>query len=64
MAIRVNAAERSAEIDFSGITEIGHGFADELFRVFRRDHPELQIEATGMAPRVEAMVRSVESAVA
>ncbi len=52
---------RYAEIDFSGITEIGHGFADELFRVFRRDHPELQIEATGMAPRVEAMVRSVEA---
>jgi anti-sigma regulatory factor (Ser/Thr protein kinase) len=50
---------RRAEIDFTGIEEIGHGFADELFRVFRRDHPELQILPTGMGPRVEAMVRAV-----
>ncbi len=50
---------RRAEIDFSGITEIGHGFADELFRVFRRDHPELELLPTGMSPRVAAMVKSV-----
>jgi hypothetical protein len=26
---------RRAEVDFSGIQDVGHGFADELFRVFR-----------------------------
>lgn len=53
---------RRAEIDFSGIADIGHGFADELFRVFERQHPSLQVVPTGMAPRVGAMVESIRSA--
>lgn len=51
---------RRAEIDFSGISEVGHGFADELFRVFGRQHPGLDLVPVGMAPRVAAMVRSVQ----
>ena len=50
---------RRAEIDFTGIAEIGHSFADELFRVFRQRHPALELHPTGMAPRVAAMVASV-----
>ena len=49
-----------AEIDFNGIPEIGHGFADEPFRVFGRSHPALELVAVGMAPRVAAMVGSVQ----
>jgi hypothetical protein len=52
---------RRAEIDFEGIREIGHGFADELFRVFRREHPALDLVPVGMNPRVAAMVASVLS---
>jgi anti-sigma regulatory factor (Ser/Thr protein kinase) len=48
-----------AEIDFSGVPDIGHGFADELFRVFTRQHPVLQLLPIGMAPRVAQMVASV-----
>jgi anti-sigma regulatory factor (Ser/Thr protein kinase) len=48
-----------AELDFSGIGDIGHAFADELFRVFHRQHPTLQLLPVGMAPRVAAMVASV-----
>ncbi len=48
-----------AEIDFAGITDIGQGFADELFRVFREQHPALELVPVGMAPQVAAMVRSV-----
>jgi hypothetical protein len=55
---------RSAEIDFSGIDEVGHGFADELFRVFPRAHPSLELVPVGMAPRVAAMVDSVRSSLA
>ncbi len=50
---------RRAEIDFTGIAEIGHSFADELFRVFRNQHPALELRPTGMAPQVAAMVGSV-----
>jgi anti-sigma regulatory factor (Ser/Thr protein kinase) len=52
---------RRAEIDFEGIADIGHGFADELFRVFRREHPEVELVPLSMAPRVAAMVQSVAS---
>ncbi len=48
-----------AEIDFSGIPAVGHGFADELFRVFRREHPQVQLLPTKMAPAVGAMVASI-----
>ena len=47
------------ELDFDGISDIGHAFADELFRVFHRQHPDLQLVPVGMAPRVAAMVASV-----
>lgn len=52
---------RRAEIDFDGISDIGHGFADELFRVFQRQHPALELVPVGMAPRVAAMVGSVQA---
>jgi len=44
---------------FSGIDAIGHGFADELFRVFRREYPGVELLAKKMAPAVGAMVASV-----
>jgi hypothetical protein len=51
-----------AAIDFSGIEAVGHGFADELFRVFRREHPSVELRAKKMAPQVGAMVASVSDA--
>ncbi|MFT3817972.1 MAG: ATP-binding protein [Rubrivivax sp.] len=59
-ALRLQAF-RHAELDFSGIAEVGHSFVDELFRVFARDWPQLELQPTGMAPRVAAMVDSVRS---
>ncbi|HZF81829.1 MAG TPA: DUF4325 domain-containing protein [Rubrivivax sp.] len=48
-----------AEIDFDGVAEIGHGFADELFRVFQCQHPQLAIVPVAMQPRVAGMVGQV-----
>ena len=48
-----------AEIDFAGVPAVGHGFADELFRVFRRSHPDVQLLPIKMAPAVGAMVASI-----
>ncbi len=31
------------ELDFAGIDQIGQGFADELFRVWAREHPDIQL---------------------
>ncbi len=58
---RLNAFRR-AEIDFTGIGDVGHGFADELFRVARQANPGLQIVPVGMSPRVDAMVGSIDTA--
>jgi anti-sigma regulatory factor (Ser/Thr protein kinase) len=52
---------RRAEIDFEGITDIGHGFADELFRVFRREHPGVELMPVRMHPQVAAMLDSVRA---
>jgi len=51
---------RSVELDFDGIAEVGHGFADELFRVFGRRHPDLQLMPLRMTAQVAAMVTAVE----
>jgi anti-sigma regulatory factor (Ser/Thr protein kinase) len=53
---------RRAELDFSGIDDIGHGFADELFRVFPRTCPALELVPVGLAPRVAEMIASVQAA--
>lgn len=49
---------RRAKLDFSGIDDIGPAFADELFRVFARAHPDVELRPEAMAPRVAAMVAS------
>ena len=53
---------RRAELDFSGVAELGHGFADELFRVFGRAQPGVELVPVGMTPRVAAMVETVRAA--
>ncbi|MBS0447074.1 MAG: DUF4325 domain-containing protein [Proteobacteria bacterium] len=51
-----------AEVDFGGIADVGHAFADELFRVLPREVPALQLVPINMAPAVAAMVGSVRAA--
>jgi anti-sigma regulatory factor (Ser/Thr protein kinase) len=55
---------RRAELSFDGVDDIGHGFADELFRVFQRDNPGLLLVPVGMNRGVQAMVASVGPAMA
>lgn len=50
-----------ARIDFSGVTDIGHSFADELFRVFAGQHPGLQLVAENMSPKVANLVHATIS---
>ena len=50
---------RRAEVDFSGVTSIGHSFADELFRVLAAEQDTLDLVPINMAPAVAAMVGSI-----
>jgi len=54
---------RRAEVDFGGITTLGHGFADELFRVFARANPGVELVPLNMTPQLSALVDSVRSVV-
>jgi len=53
---------RRAEVDFSGVPRIGHGFADELFRVFAGQQPAFELVPVNMSPAVATMVESIRKA--
>jgi len=53
---------REVVLDFEGIEEIGPAFADEIFRVFRREHPETHITAINTTDEVLRMIRRAETA--
>ena len=48
-----------AEIDFTGVDDVGQGFVDELFRVWATRHPQTRLIPISMSPAVERMVRLV-----
>jgi anti-sigma regulatory factor (Ser/Thr protein kinase) len=53
--------ERFLEVilDFSGITFIGQGFADEVFRVFANAHPAVHLTPVNCAEDVQRMIAHV-----
>lgn len=46
-------------MDFSGVTLMGQGFADEIFRVYALEHPQVLLRPINMLPQVERMIRHV-----
>lgn len=48
--------------DFNGVESIGQAFADEVFRVFKKQHPEMQLMSLNTSKDVEQMIRRAESA--
>jgi len=46
-------------LDFKGVNAIAHSFADEIFRVFKGEHPEVKIEAENLKPVVKSMIKHV-----
>jgi len=48
-------------LDFTGITTIGQAFADEIFRVFSANHPDVRIEPINITETVKFMIDRVES---
>lgn len=49
------------ELDFSEIDEIGQGFADEVFRVFANEHPNVVIKVVNACENVMKMIRHVKN---
>jgi len=52
---------RTVVLDFENIASIGQAFADEVFRVFVHEHPDVTIIEMNTAPGVEQMIRRARS---
>ena len=52
---------RSVLFDFEGVESIGQAFADEIFRVFARSHPELELVPINATPQVQQMINSARA---
>ena len=48
-------------LDFTDVDEIGQGFAHELFNVFAKKHPEIQIECVNTNEAIERMINRVKN---
>lgn len=46
-------------LDFAGVETIGQAFADEIFRVYRSQHPDIKIVRINATPEVERVIRHV-----
>lgn len=46
-------------LDFKGVKSIGQGFADEVFRIFRKRHPEILIKSENASLPVKLMIDHV-----
>jgi anti-sigma regulatory factor (Ser/Thr protein kinase) len=44
-------------LDFKSVSEIGQAFADELFRVYANEHPQVELSPVNMSEQVERMWR-------
>jgi anti-sigma regulatory factor (Ser/Thr protein kinase) len=51
---------RCVVLDFDQVSSIGQAFADEIFRVFANEHPEVELVAVHAVPDVQQMIRRAE----
>ena len=50
---------KQVELDFEGIDFMGQGFADEIFRVFQNEHPEVELIPMNACRSVLGMIKHV-----
>lgn len=53
---------RCVVLDFDAVSMIGQAFADEVFRVFANDHPQIELVAIHAVADVQQMIRRAEIA--
>lgn len=58
---RAEVLQRVA-LDFEGITTVGQGFADEVFRVWVKQHPHVELAVKNASEDALSMIRHVRSA--
>jgi hypothetical protein len=53
---------RTVVLDFENVNQIGQAFADEIFRVFARRHPNVDLQSTNANDSVSKMIRRAQNA--
>lgn len=48
-------------LDFAGVHEIGQGFSDELFRVFRHSNRDIEVTPINMAVSIAQMISRAQA---
>ena len=43
-------------LDFSAVASVGQAFADEVFRVFKIKHPDVEVVPINASPEVKRMI--------
>lgn len=52
---------RKVVLDFDGVESVGQAFADEVFRVFRMEHPDVELVPVNTTSDVVRMIRRAEA---
>ena len=52
---------KSVWFDFEGVETIGQAFADEIFRVFAKGHPEIEIFTVNAKPEVQGLINAARA---
>ena len=52
---------KSVVLDFDRVETIGQAFADEIFRVFAKRHPEIEILSINATPVVQGMINAARN---
>jgi len=52
---------KTVALDFKGLKGIGQGFADEIFRVYKSEHPDISLEPINASPAVILMIKRASS---
>lgn len=50
---------REIILDFKGVTSIGQGFADEIYRVFANKHPDIKVKTVNISPALHPVIKHV-----
>ena len=48
-------------LDFQRVDEMGQGFADQIFRIFVRDNPNIKLEAINTNETIKKMINHVKA---
>jgi hypothetical protein len=48
-------------LDFDQVDSVGQAFADEVFRVFHKQHPEIDLWAVNTTDAIDKMIRRAKT---